>query len=135
MHVHQFVVNEPHDTVYAVGHPRLVTFGEMKAAKPKPKKKPEDKKPGEKKRRPEGWPRAAAAGWLPGRTQRVWRTLQLTTSPVVADCSAARQASTAARDSSGVITSGFSRAPLDAGGEVGPFVDECPRSRPKWVGQ
>lgn len=35
MHVHQFVVNEPHDTVYAVGHQRLVTW-ELKAAAPKP---------------------------------------------------------------------------------------------------
>ena len=50
MHVHQFVVNEPHDTVYAVGHHRLVTW-ELKAAKPKPKKKPEDKKPAEKKKK------------------------------------------------------------------------------------
>ena len=49
MHVHQFVVNEPHDTVYAVGHHRLVTW-ELKAAKPNPKKKPEDKKPAEKKK-------------------------------------------------------------------------------------
>ena len=35
MHVHQFVVNEPHDTVYAVGHQRLVTW-ELKAPAPKP---------------------------------------------------------------------------------------------------
>jgi len=45
MHVHQFVVNEPHDTVYAVGHHRLVTW-ELKA---KEAKKPEAKKDGAKK--------------------------------------------------------------------------------------
>ena len=51
MHVHQFVVNEPHDTVYAVGHHRLATW-ELKAPaakKPEPKKD-EAKKDGDKKK-------------------------------------------------------------------------------------
>jgi len=44
--VHQFVVNEPHDTVYAVGHHRLATW-ELKAPAAK---KPEPKKDGDKKK-------------------------------------------------------------------------------------
>ncbi|MBQ18990.1 MAG: hypothetical protein CMJ65_17930 [Planctomycetaceae bacterium] len=46
MHVHQFVVNEDHDTIFAVGHQKVVTW-EMKV--PEPKKKPAEKKPAEKK--------------------------------------------------------------------------------------
>ena len=44
MHVHQFTTNEAHDTVYAVGHGKVVTW-EMKAPEPQPeKKKPLEKK-------------------------------------------------------------------------------------------
>jgi hypothetical protein len=47
MHVHQFVVNEVHDTVYAVGHHRLATW-ELKAKDAKPAEKTPEKPAGKK---------------------------------------------------------------------------------------
>jgi WD40 repeat protein len=47
MHVHQFVVNEAHDTVYAVGHHRLATW-ELKAKAAKPAEKAPEKPAGKK---------------------------------------------------------------------------------------